>query len=939
MDIGLSAGEAVKNSIVGMINYLLNGLLFLVVQLFSVCVDGLKFLITLGSTMNDRPELVYGWRIVRDTINSFFIVVLIAIAISTIIRFKEYNFRSTLPRLILAAFLVNFSRTLCLLGINASNALMHTFGTAVSDALPILAIGLRLPAVTAFNDYSIGGLFGIEGTFSEAEGEIGSVQLTVTLIFGLIIALVAVGAIAFFLIILLFRVIVLWFLTILSPLAFFLWGVPGRGSSYWGQWLNEYVKHLIVGPVAAFFLYIILTIMIANIQDNYGAAFGGNVPQGTQTLISQPDVLFGYLIGLGMMFIALEIIQQMGVRGGNFAERVGVEGIIKGGLNKAKGLAGYTNDFLASKGLSARPMAAWEALGTGIQNRRNQWHLDARNKWSERASQAEKRGSGLQALLYSAAGENSEFWEKNGLLQIARRAALAPVTGSSKFARDAVSKGASLGRGAASVGRGLKGVYDDGGAGLGTALVTGGKAVGWGIVGAPGAGVKAGWKGLKYTGKALADLSADTEALYTEADALQARDEMRAGLADADARGLVGKYGGLTGAEIKTRLEQAKKHREFEKIATTAADITAMQGANTAAVGAGTPKPYSDEEIKALEAAKYKLETDPELVGYVPPTGTTASDVADIQQLEDVNKLMNDDKFKPHLDASTKLNQVKDKINPAAGKAGSEVSDHARKNELLQRATTRMLRSHVARAGVRSDLALKAEDYQTKRFKDFEEYDPTDLAEVLLGHMNPRDLPEFVGTLRQAGKQGNIGSVLESLRLPGVDGSRNGLQQLMEEAKKRMRIDDNAVNEIKKAIQGYAGKNDELDFSNLVRAGSGGKTKSINDKEAEEKALKKMGELGMPHAVRVKNDKQGKTKVDNTGRKYIEFNPHFAGNYLRNLQRLGDVLSHSGISAEANAEKLLGWKKLIEKGLREGKITKAQVDQMDPKARKKLGLL
>ena len=206
--------------------------------------QSLQDLLTFGSRMNDLPELITA--VLSDTMNSFFIVVLIAIAISTIIRFQQYNFRSTLPRLILAAFLVNFSRTICLLAINASNSLMTTFGSAVAEALPIFAIGLRLPAVVAFDDLTLNGLFGIDKVIKDAgeadsSAATGEFSLTITTIFGLLVALVATGAIVFFSScsssgdrIMVFNDFI--------PIAFFV-GVPGRASSYWGQWLNEFVQH------------------------------------------------------------------------------------------------------------------------------------------------------------------------------------------------------------------------------------------------------------------------------------------------------------------------------------------------------------------------------------------------------------------------------------------------------------------------------------------------------------------------------------------------------------------------------------------------------------------------------------------------------------------------------------------------------------------------
>lgn len=886
------------------INDLLTFILYLIIQLFSFSAAVIRFVLVESFDLFNLPQVTLGWRIVRDTMNSFFIVVLIAIAISTIIRFQQFNFRSTLPRLILAAFLVNFSRTICLVAINASNSLMQTFGNAVADALPILAIGLRLPAIAAVRDTSLGNLFGLApDTFQNAPTLSSAVTVMVTLIFGIFVALVALGAIAFFAILLVFRVIVLWFLMILSPLAFFLWGTPGRASSYWGQWLNEFVQHLLVGPVAAFFLYIVLSIMIANVQTNYGAnsSFATAVPQGTGTIISHPQIMFGYLTGLGMMFIALEIIQQMGVRGGAFAERVGVDGIIKGGLRGAKSLAGYANNYLYSKGLSVRPGAAMDSIRAGVVARNEQWLQRGRETWSERAKSAEHRASGVQALLYAAAGENSEVFEKNGLLQVARRVAMAPVTASSKIARRASEKGAYEGF-IAPIGRTVKG------AALG--------AVGR-VQAIPGA-ARAGWAGAKG---GYWDLSAGTDDLYAEADKLQAREEIRAGINDVMAGGGAARYGGDTGAVIQSRLEAAQKQKSFDNLASVQSELSAARAANSAAATAGTPQPHSAEKIDDLVEAEARLTAD--VAGFAS-TAQSRADVNDLQKLEEVSKFMNDARYAPEIGGNT-LNSVLGALGP---------SDPDRKQQILGAATTRMLRGSVAVSGVRSDLALKAEDYQNKRFKDFEEYDPVDLAQILLGHMNASDVPEFFAVLRQAGKQANLGDLMENVHLPGVDNSREGFDAFMQHAKQRMDLSDSVIAEFRKGAQGYATKNDEYDFSYQVKAGSGGKVLPIKTSEAREKAVKKMSDKGAAGILRIKTEKLGKIK-----RGALVFKEDVATALLKDLRGLDSALRNNALRGETNVAKINGLKKLIQRGLADRTISLPEVDsKLSASSKKLLGL-
>src|SRR5690606_9097812 len=136
---------------------------------------------------------------------------------------------------------------------------MKTFVDGVRDLMPAFGIGLRLPALLAMNDASLN-LYG-DTSVGVATGQKPTPDFfgtIISLILAIIMMMLALGGVVTFVLILVFRVITLWFLMILSPLAFFLWGVPGRAAGYWGQWLDEFVKHLIVGPVAGFLLYLII---------------------------------------------------------------------------------------------------------------------------------------------------------------------------------------------------------------------------------------------------------------------------------------------------------------------------------------------------------------------------------------------------------------------------------------------------------------------------------------------------------------------------------------------------------------------------------------------------------------------------------------------------------------------------------------------------------
>lgn len=428
-------GTSLVNTFLLSIAQILLYVISFLAYLFSLAIEILTWVFSYRGYAT-QSEVSVGWALVRDVINSFFIVVLIAIAIATIIRFQPYNFRSTLPRLIVAALLVNFSRTICLLAISFADAVMGTFGSQLIQVLPVYVLGLRLPALTALGEESIGSVFGAINETNLVKNPTETVMIVVSLLIAVIMMAFALGGLAMFCIILVFRILVLWFLMILSPLAFFLWGSPGRAASYWGQWLEEFVKHVIIGPVGAFFLYLIAYFYVANLQTSYGFQTTQPLPPAVNTVGTNPKIFFGYLVSLGLMFIALEIIEQFGVRGGQFARKIGIEGIASGAYarkvaSRVGSVASYANDMLyGSKtfGFLSYRGTGLNALVEGAKKRREDAIERGRAFQLEAAVKAEEAGAGFRALRLAASAGNAEFFKKHSAFELMRRTVTAPAS-------------------------------------------------------------------------------------------------------------------------------------------------------------------------------------------------------------------------------------------------------------------------------------------------------------------------------------------------------------------------------------------------------------------------------------------------------------------------------------------------------------------------------
>src|SRR3989338_8231957 len=77
-----------------------------------------------------ESSIIGAWVIIRDLCNMFFILILLVVAFAAILRIESYQWKKILPKLLIMAVLINFSRTFCGLIIDASQIIMLTFVNA-----------------------------------------------------------------------------------------------------------------------------------------------------------------------------------------------------------------------------------------------------------------------------------------------------------------------------------------------------------------------------------------------------------------------------------------------------------------------------------------------------------------------------------------------------------------------------------------------------------------------------------------------------------------------------------------------------------------------------------------------------------------------------------------------------------------------------------------
>jgi hypothetical protein len=224
-----------------------------------------------------------GWTATRDFANLFFALILLFIAIATVLNtggLDNYTAKRMLPNFIFAALFINFSKAIVGFLIDISQIIMislyNSFGPTLTDSI---ASASKIAEA------------GSESKIDPAIISLLTIILLVILIFVLLWTAV----------ILIVRIVTLWFVIMLSPLAFVSGLIPPL-SSISRSWQNMLQQALITGPTLMFLLYLAVTVMNASIGGNTSG--GGN-------LIENGNLL-NYALVIGLLIIANIEAQKAG---------------------------------------------------------------------------------------------------------------------------------------------------------------------------------------------------------------------------------------------------------------------------------------------------------------------------------------------------------------------------------------------------------------------------------------------------------------------------------------------------------------------------------------------------------------------------------------------------------------------------------------------------
>lgn len=327
-----------------------SNVLSLVGDLFNLVVDFQNV------SFKDQRMVIEGWIVVRDVVNIFYIFILLIIAIAMILGIQSYGSKAILIRLIISALLINFSLPLTGLVIDLSNVFGNNFYQNMGT--------LREKDGKQIRDLAGGFAAGFQPQKTFQRGnqfQAGGVEKTT---WGMIIALIAgiaLSGVAMFVlfagaIMLIIRIVKLWLLMVLSPLAFLMYVLPGTGGLF-QKWLRELLSESFFYPAYMFFLYITFVMIESgavsravrernSITDTILATKGN----GFSALVENSGDIMSFIL-LGILMIAsIVVAKQVGAHGAGFA--------IKTTSNVRDRLQGYA-------GQSARLAGAGAMIGLG----------------------------------------------------------------------------------------------------------------------------------------------------------------------------------------------------------------------------------------------------------------------------------------------------------------------------------------------------------------------------------------------------------------------------------------------------------------------------------------------------------------------------------------------------------------------------------------------
>jgi hypothetical protein len=329
------------------------------------------------------------WTIIRNFVNMFFILILIIMAFGTIFDLPNYKWQHLLAPFLIAALLVNFSLTIGQYIITIANGLSGIFLKQIGQISGTFAQG--------FNAVGI-------ATSGATDLISGTTKVLATSIFAIIFLSVVMLAFAAAAIFSLVRIFVLWFLLIISPIAWLGYSLPNLRKQTWSDWWKHFFCWCFFLPYYLFF--VMFAVIFVKNRGTIPPVPGSDTTAG----MTGTDFLF-YALSLIFLIGGLVIARKMACASGTGLKTV--FGKIEGGVRKYAPGAGYV------RAIGAGAKAGIQAKGEQIQEKGIPGIIGGAQaarlrqaKWTERFGFGAARGAADRA---KAEETEKEFKKVQGL--------------------------------------------------------------------------------------------------------------------------------------------------------------------------------------------------------------------------------------------------------------------------------------------------------------------------------------------------------------------------------------------------------------------------------------------------------------------------------------------------------------------------------------------
>ncbi len=218
-----------------------------------------------------------GWEITRNFSNLFFALVLLLIAISTVLNvgsLDNYTAKRMLPNFIFVALFINFSKAIVGFLIDISQIIMISFYNSFGP--------------------NMANIIGTASRIAESGSESNTENIILN-IFTIVVIAILVFVLLWTALILAMRIVTLWFVIMLAPLAFMATLIPGL-KSISDDWKKQLQEALVTGPTLMFFLYLAFSLMSTGISANTATTGGDNLMNNGN--------LINYVLVIGLLFLA-----------------------------------------------------------------------------------------------------------------------------------------------------------------------------------------------------------------------------------------------------------------------------------------------------------------------------------------------------------------------------------------------------------------------------------------------------------------------------------------------------------------------------------------------------------------------------------------------------------------------------------------------------------